>query len=152
MAGESEGVDMTDKPKTLKAAIELLKVERASLSLTLERKEKMQDERDTAQRLQRNAEASEKQAREQFADLKKKLYDAEIELARLRGFVERVREDDAVADPLVEVEDAQGRRQVTKRFPSNRPLNADMYTGMAEAVQYGRYGERQEKPKHWTSY
>lgn len=100
------------------------------------------------------AEADAKAARTQFDDLKKKLYDAEIEISNLRGFIARVREDDAVRDPLVEVDDQLGKRQVTKRFPSNTPISYTMqhHDKFVSGSMNGLYGQDREKPKHWTSY
>ena len=47
-----------------------------------------------------NAQADAKAARAEHDDLKKRLLNSELECARLRGYMERVREDDLVADPL----------------------------------------------------
>lgn len=98
----------------------------------------------------RTAEESAKSTREQFADLKKRLFDSEQECARLRGYVERVREDDAVADPLVEVDDGNGKRMVSKRYPSNACLPSAGCNAMS--ANFDNYGNRREKPKHWVTY
>lgn len=51
------------------------------------------------------------------ADLKRRLLNAQLENARNEGYLQRVREDDNVNDPVVEIEDANGKRIVSKRFP-----------------------------------
>lgn len=101
-------------------------------------------ERDTERR---DAIAERDETRKNFADLKERLLTAETEVARLNGYMQRVREDDNVADPLVEVEDECGRRQVSKRHPQQR-CHADS-SSMREYMTMGR---DTEKRKHWTSY
>lgn len=136
---------MTDKPKTLKAALARI--------TEFEAKSAEVSRCWSAERSELQAARNEiKTTREQFADLKKKLYDAEIELANLRGFISRVREDDAVRDPLVEVENEQGKRQVSKRFPSNSPITYIMqnHDYVPDRQLFG--GINRETPKHWTSY
>lgn len=105
-----------------------------------------------AERVQLRAAQDEvKTTREQFADLKMRLHTEELENARLKGYMERVREDDNVADPLVEVEDAGGKRQVSKRWPSNGYQHNTGMAGCNTDFATGDYGRR-AKPQHWTSY
>lgn len=102
----------------------------------------------------RNASAARdevKTTREQFADLKKRLHASEVECSRLNGYMQRVREDDNVADPLVEVEDGNGKRQVSKRFPSNSYTQNSMMGGCSTTYETDDYGRR-VKREHWTSY
>jgi hypothetical protein len=98
----------------------------------------------------RNAEDAAKAARAEHDDLKKRLLNSELECARLRGYMERVREDDAVADPLVEIEDQNGKRMVSKRWPSNHctPVPTTCFDGGT----YEDYTGRRPKPKHWVTY
>ena len=89
-----------------------------------------------------------KEVREQFADIKRRLLEAETETARLRGYLARVHEDDIVRDGLVEIEDAQGKRLVPKRPP---PMNAgavEHYEQFNSSVGYGS----NKKQTHWTNY
>jgi chromosome segregation ATPase len=86
--------------------------------------------------------------REQFADLKKRLHDAEVENARLNGYLARVREDDAVREELVTVGEPGGeQRLVPKR--RYEPLASP-----PEPIEFLRdqYGRSREKPKHWIEY
>ena len=141
-------------PKSLKDAIAEIKSQRDVAALLLLQKDEMQDKRDKAEaqhRVEYNARLVIQRERDetakQFADLKERLLTSETECARLRGYLERVREDDAVADPLVEIEGPDGKRLVSKRHPSPQHFitsNVDHYE-MARAM-------RGEKPKHWTSY
>lgn len=99
-----------------------------------------------------NAQADAKAARAEHDDLKKRLLNSELECARLRGYMERVREDDLVADPLVEVEDQNGKRMVSKRYPSLTPVYTGADIGSDFAATYDEYGRKREKPKHWVTY
>jgi hypothetical protein len=97
------------------------------------------------------AQSSEKALEEawsHFADLKKKLYDAEMQNARNAGYLQRVSEDDAVADPLVEIDGPNGKRMVSKRYPSQTMV---AYDATQDSVMGDLYSRR-EKPKHWTGY
>lgn len=92
------------------------------------------------------------EARKQFADLKERLLKAETEIARLNGYLERVREDDIVADPLVTVGDTERdaqlvpKRRLQMRFdPDPRDMRFDGQGGI-----YGR--TETSKPKHWVNY
>lgn len=98
------------------------------------------------------AETAEKETHEQFADLKKRLHNAEMEVARLTGYISRVREDDTVREELVTIGDPEGeQRMVPKRkheYLGNREPDISMSHMMGK---YDRYGER-KKPKHWIEY
>jgi len=92
----------------------------------------------------RTAEASLKESREHFADLKERLANAESETARLRGYLERVHEDDIVRDGMVEIDDQNGKRLVPKRPP---PLRIEQNF----TTEFANYGGTQKRT-HWTSY
>jgi hypothetical protein len=101
------------------------------------------------------AEEREKQVtatREQFADLKKRLHNSEMEVARLNGYLSRVREDDVVREDLVTTGDPEGgQRLVPKRkheYLGNRESNGSLDAMMG----CDSYGNRREKPKHWIEY
>lgn len=88
-----------------------------------------------------------KDVRDNFADLKRRLSEAESELARMRGYMQRVHEDDIVRDGMVEIEDERGKRMVPKRpHPMATPMMNDGFD-----VSYDSYG-RPKKSTHWTSY
>lgn len=78
-------------------------------------------------------------------DLKQRLLNAQLENAKNIGYLQRVREDDNVNDPVVEIEDANGKRIISKRFP------------MRQSPQYFPYSDEKEKfetrdKKHWVNY
>lgn len=83
----------------------------------------------------------------QFKDLKRRLHESETENARLRGYVQRVQEDDVVREDLVATGDPNGhQRLVPKRrhsLPYDQATPDDMYHNM---------GLGREKPKHWIEY
>lgn len=81
-----------------------------------------------------------------LADLKERLHQSEMELARLRGYLERVREDDVVRDELVEMPPVHtdGPAQlVPKRHLSLPP---------AMPYEHNFDGLLGQRRKHWTSY
>ncbi len=82
--------------------------------------------------------------RKQFVDLKERLHRAELENARNEGYLQRVREDDNVRDPLVTIEGPEGKRMISKRHPM--PIRNT--NGMHDYVN-DMYGQ---KPKHWVNY
>lgn len=85
-----------------------------------------------------------RKTREQFADLKERLHNAEMENARLRGYLGRVHEDDIVRDGFVEIEDAQGKRSVPKRPNPLAPHQLVQHFFDNEPMGASR--------THWTSY
>jgi len=105
---------------------------------------------------QRDAARGEvKEVHKQFADLKERLSNAEMENQRLRGYIARVQEDDTVREELVATGDPDGeQRMVPKRKP----------TLFVEPNQYGTFGsdsgntyldrirDDRAKPKHWITY
>jgi hypothetical protein len=92
-----------------------------------------------------NAENEIKETRKQFADLKERLHKAELQNAENEGYLRRVREDDAVADPLIEIEGPEGKRMVSKRYPSY---------GHSTMTPYNSFDKlyNNEKRKHWVNY
>lgn len=94
------------------------------------------------------AEAALKESREHFVDLKERLANAEAEIARLRGYLDRVHEDDIVRDGMVEIEDANGKRQVPKRPP---PMQA-MRQPITRHDLYDDLSGNRKKRTHWTNY
>lgn len=98
------------------------------------------------------AEEETKKTRANFGDLKKRLHEVELETSRLNGYMQRVREDDNVADPLIEIIDASGTHRVSKRWPSNS-MQFGAASNMAAGNDYitDNYGNRQKK-EHWITY
>lgn len=139
-------------PNTLGEAIVRIKQTDATVERLAKEGAAMQIERDEARATKqdavdarRRAERDAEETLKQFADLKERLFNSEQETARLRGYLERVREDDNVADPLVEVDDQYGKRQVSKRHPSH----PERHNG---GSNYMEHFQGREKSKHWTSY
>ena len=106
--------------------------------------ESSREETRRAENLYRTARQSEEEARKQFADLKERLLNAETETARLKGYLERVHEDDIVRDGFVEIEDEKGKRKVPMR-PSHRQSfrpEVNIAYGMDDC----------QRRTHWTNY
>lgn len=93
------------------------------------------------------AEATHKQ----FADLKERLHNSEMECSRLNGYMSRVREDDTVREDLITVgEPGVNERLVPKRKAEMPPMM--MSTAMIdENYSQNGYGITR-KPKHWVNY
>jgi hypothetical protein len=86
-----------------------------------------------------------KEVREQFADLKRRLHEAEVENARISGYLERVHEGDIARDGMVEIKEGDEARLVPK-WPSRRQ---EIHT--EPDFNFDQYG-KQKKHKHWTEY
>lgn len=87
------------------------------------------------------------EALSQFDELKARLFAAETENHRLRGYIDRVREDDSVRDGFA-VETEVTDRKMPLRVPA-----ADIHTPRRStngAVRNDCQGERVET--HWTSF
>lgn len=136
---------INDCMRQLRAALDAVDMLNAE---TVEVRNKLVAER--SQRIA--AEEETKKTRANFNDLKTRLHNAELETSRLNGYMQRVREDDNVADPLIEIIDASGTHRVSKRWPSN-----SMQFGAASNNAAGNdyitdnYGNRQKK-EHWITY
>lgn len=98
----------------------------------------------------RDISAREAKTRTQFEDLKTRLYNAEIENARLRGYLSRVHEADVARDGLVEIEDAQGKRLVPKWAPPQHLKPSIDYAEQNDG--YDIMTGRRKPTTHWTSY
>lgn len=97
-----------------------------------------------------------KEARGHFADLKQRLVAAELENQRLRGYIQRVQEDDVVREELVMVGDPAGDQQLV---PKRKSTVFAEPQHMADAADSGNawprsFGEARErkKPRHWVTY
>lgn len=96
------------------------------------------------------AEAGQKETLLEFDDLKAKLAASEAENARMRGYIQRVQEDDVVREPLIDTGDPDGEMtKVPKRTPTT------FFAGGSYAPQEGSslYTENRTRPrKHWVNY
>lgn len=98
------------------------------------------------------AEASAKETREQFADLKKRLHNSEMEVARLNGYLARVHEDDTVREDFLTVGEPDGQqRLVPKRKHGFLGNQEPDYTRFDTGNSYID-DIRNRKPKHWIEY
>lgn len=131
--------------------IRSLEIALAEVSSTSEARSKMIHDTRAAKAA---AEESEKETREQFADLKKRLHRSEMEVARLNGYLARVREDDTVREELVTTGEPGGEQRLTpKRKPEYLGNTEDDYSGMKSSDPMMHYLERdRKKPKHWIEY
>lgn len=93
------------------------------------------------------AEDALKESRSHFGDLKERLLNAETELARLRGYMDRVREDDNVRDGYVEVDTPDGKHMFSKRRPAPPRMNMEPF----QEPLHDTYGNRKRRI-HWTDY
>lgn len=102
----------------------------------------------------RSAIEREKETRAQFDALKSLLATAEAENQRMRGYIQRVQEDDVVREDLVTVGDPEGEQHfVPKRKPT--PFQAPSAYPLLDTAEggasVGSYRER-VRPKHWVAY
>jgi len=107
------------------------------------------DENEKRQR----AEAREKETRAQFDDLKQRLATAEFENQRMRGYLERVQEDDVVREELIQVGNPDGGHQlVPKRKPTvfHEPYQLSQLAMTETAATY--HDRQRQNPKHWVTY
>lgn len=88
--------------------------------------------------------------REQFADLKKRLHNSEMEVARLNGYLSRVREDDVVREDLVTTGDPDGGQRLVPKRKHEHLGNRE--PGLDAMMGCDSYGNRRDKPKHWIEY
>lgn len=97
-----------------------------------------------------------KQLHAQFADLKERLATAEAETQRMRGYIQRVQEDDTVREELVTIGETGGEQQlVPKRKPTsfNVPSPHSNTGDLDDAYTGGGYGrEQRRKSMHWVRY
>ena len=132
-----------------KAALDAAKV----IELTADVEEARSLVRQQSQRASA-AEAEVKTTREQFADLKERLFNADAELARLNGYLARVHEDDVVRDGLVEIDDDRGKRMVPRRTTPLRTVrqNDSSIQGAVESFGAAFAPLTGRKRTHWTDY
>ncbi|WP_371346999.1 hypothetical protein [Ancylobacter sp. IITR112] len=98
--------------------------------------------RDAAQKAERAAVKAENETREQFDDLKRRLHEAELTIARLQGYIDRVSEDDAARE---EPRTVTEERREPRRPPG--PTFGYVMGGAMSATDAMR-----PRSKHWTGY
>lgn len=86
----------------------------------------------------------------QFNDLKTRLAQSEMENARLRGYIQRVQEDDVVREELVTTGDPEGQRQLVPKRKSTVFTQPDQFMHSRDEGLYS-YRDRPQ-PKHWVTY
>ena len=93
--------------------------------------------------------------RAEIKDLKVRLATQERENERMRGYIERVHEDDVVREELVETGDPDRPSLVPKRkhctFPSPDPYTRKHSLSPFQQDQWGQNPD-DPKPKHWVTY
>lgn len=140
-------------PKTLQLAIVEIKRLVAELD---EKNKRLEDHRgrlSNSQAAETNARAAEKVAQDQFADLKKRLFDSEMERQRLVGYTQRVQEDDVVREDLVTVGEPGGEQRMVPKRKSAAPFSTMDYREVNQMTPtYDQYGRERVKPKHWIEY
>lgn len=110
-----------------------------------------------AQTGRRNADVIASELHSQFADLKERLHNAEIDNAVMRGYLDRVGEDDHATDGFFEIADGNG--EVSAR-PKRKGHGYRSYggSGSVGSVGYALTGDGTEPNRstkrrvHWTSY
>lgn len=104
-----------------------------------------------------SAEEEVKRVRAQFDDLKQRLVQAEADNQRMRGYIDRVQEDDVAREDLVAVGDPAGEQQlVPKRRPKHfSEPNAYLQVAHADSCSIGftdHHARERPKPRHWVTY
>lgn len=90
----------------------------------------------------------------QFDDLKQRLHDAEMELSKLRGYIDRVREDDIVREELITSGDPEGEQRMVPKRKMRDLFSYEHAPRLYDEAQgvMGYAEHRREKPKRWVNY
>lgn len=134
---------MTAKPPT---TADLLKEAELRGGVLEERSNKLQRQADEMRVERDQARAEQKLTIAQFAELKAMLQRAETEVARMTGYVERVREQDAASEHPVIVERTE-QVPIPRRAPRMRRSMESL--GDVAGADFDHFWK---EPKHWTSY
>lgn len=128
-----------------------MKLLKAELAETQNRMDHLGNKTREATEAKEAAQEREKATRKQFDDLKFRLHNSEMEVARLNGYLSRVREDDVVREELVTIGDPEGgQRLVPKRKPEFLGNREPRMTDLCAGESYGYHNRA--KPKHWIEY
>lgn len=99
-----------------------------------------------------------KEVRQQFADLKERLANAESSNQYMRGYIARLQEDDVVREELVTTGDPDGEqimRPKRKHAQFERPSDyREIFqnSGATGSLEKYRTDSDRPKPKHWVTY
>jgi septal ring factor EnvC (AmiA/AmiB activator) len=99
-----------------------------------------------------------KETRKQVDSLKERLAIAEAENQRMRGYIERVQEDDVVREDLVKVGDPDGDHQLVPKRKQAKFYAPSAYAEKATGTMVTDYGAspydraKSAPPKHWVTY
>lgn len=125
------------------------------LTTQIEETNRIRNLRSETEQAEKRAIAARDETRKQFDDLKQRLRDSELELARLQGYLARVHEDDTVREELITAGEPGGQENlVPKRkhaslanynFDATRLDNSHSFESLT-------YGEERRRPKHWVNY
>lgn len=90
----------------------------------------------------------------EFGDLKERLQTAEAENQRMRGYIQRVQEDDLEASEIVTTGDPHGEEVlVPKRRPTRFGTPSGYGTpGYTEDRGFGHSLHSSARPRHWIRY
>lgn len=91
----------------------------------------------------------------QFADLKERLFNTQMVLERLRGYVDRVQEDDIVREELLTVGEPGGEERLVpkRRHMAQQYLVHPSHVGGEDFYREMSSSNRpHQKPKHWINY
>lgn len=136
----------------MKPMIKLLEAERDHAKIAAQHNK---DGWDKASRTAAEAVAERDNLRRQIADLKERLTNAETENQRMRGYIQRVQEDDVVREELITTGDPQGEQvMIPKRRPTtfNEPHPMSGMGAIDDRFHNGYRDEPRRKPLHWIRY
>lgn len=127
---------------------------RAELAMETQRHADQYTDAKEWRRLAETHEKALKETREQFADLKRRLLEAENTNQFMRGYIARLQEDDVVREELVVTGDPGGETQMVPKRKHVRLAAPDDYTQFKsqDDLHKALTLHRDPKPKHWVTY
>lgn len=137
---------VTEKPQTREQLRAVIADFNERLSFRLDERGGLVRDRDAAL-------VREKATRAQFDDLKQRLALAESLNQRMRGYIDRVQEDDVVREDLIKVGDPDGPEQlVPKRKPTHFSEPSPFGEAGCTQATDGYMRRERKPPKHWVTY
>lgn len=106
-------------------------------------------ENDEQRRVAYSAVKERDETRKQFADLKERLHQSEIDNADNRGYLRRVAEDDLARDGFEQFDTPDGTTLRPRRPPAFNPNTISNAMGFADE---SRFGGSHPKKTHWVNY
>jgi hypothetical protein len=115
------------------------------------------DDRDAERTARYAAEKDAKEVRQQFADLKERLANAESANQYMRGYIARLQEDDVVREDLVATGDPDGEQVMRPKRKHTSFMRPEDYRSFEDRnlmgyVEQIRHDRDRPKPKHWVTY